>query len=61
MHSERRRFPQAGAAAVLLPHVPAAAQTTPLLRKRISARDEEVPIIGLGTARRRMEDFLDSL
>ena len=52
MYPHRRRFLLAGAAGLLLPHLPAAAQTAPLLRKKIPSSGEEVPIVGLGTARR---------
>lgn len=52
MHPERRRFLLAGAAGLMLPHLPAAARTAPLLRKRIPSSGEEVPVVGLGTARR---------
>lgn len=52
MHPERRRLLLAGAAGLLLPHVPAAAQSAKLLRKKIPSSGEEVPVIGLGTARR---------
>ena len=52
MHPERRRLLLAGAAGLLLPHVPAAAQPARLLRKKIPSSGEEVPVIGLGTARR---------
>ena len=52
MHPERRRFLLAGAAGLMLPHLPAAAQAAPLLRKRVPSSGEEIPIVGLGTARR---------
>lgn len=52
MNPERRRFLRAGAAGLLLPHLPAAAHAAPLLHKKIPSSGEEVPIVGLGTARR---------
>ncbi|HUG76150.1 MAG TPA: aldo/keto reductase [Burkholderiales bacterium] len=52
MHPHRRRFLLAGAAGLLLPHAPAAGQAAPLLRKKIPSSGEEVPVVGLGTARR---------
>ena len=42
----------AGAAGMLLPHALARGQAGALLRKKIPSSGEEVPIIGLGTARR---------
>jgi aryl-alcohol dehydrogenase-like predicted oxidoreductase len=57
MSEKRRRLLLAGAAftsALALPGfvAPAHAQSTPLLRKKIPSSGEEIPIIGLGTARR---------
>jgi aryl-alcohol dehydrogenase-like predicted oxidoreductase len=57
MSEKRRRLLLAGAAftsALALPGfvAPAHAQNTPLLRKRIPSSGEEIPIVGLGTARR---------
>jgi aryl-alcohol dehydrogenase-like predicted oxidoreductase len=57
MSEKRRRLLLAGAAftpALALPGfvAPAHAQSMPLLRKKIPSTGEEIPIVGLGTARR---------
>src|SRR5687767_3802624 len=49
---KRRRLLVAGAAAISLPPLLARAQSAALVRKRIPSSAEEVPVIGLGTARR---------
>ena len=49
----RRSFLLAGAAALVVR--PAAAQPAPLLRKKIPSSGEEIPIVGVGTARRYEE------
>ena len=56
MHYKRRRFLMAGAGAAVSGFLPpAAAQGAPqpqLLKKKIPSSGEEIPIVGLGTARR---------
>jgi aryl-alcohol dehydrogenase-like predicted oxidoreductase len=56
MHYKRRRLLLAGASLAAsgtgLVRMPAFAQAGPLLRKMIPSSREEIPIIGLGTARR---------
>ena len=49
---KRRRLVAAGAAAVSLAPFSARAQFAALIRKKIPSSAEEVPVIGLGTARR---------
>jgi aryl-alcohol dehydrogenase-like predicted oxidoreductase len=58
MNSPRRTFLKAGlgfGAAMLLPEGALRAQSQPLLQKKIPSSGENIPIIGIGTARRYEE------